>query len=101
VLDIGGDTVARGPSVPEVLGKRWSSVQRGIRSRGRAIRLPVLTGDRVTKTHAVCAAMTTLLERTPTPDELGERPGRNEEAPPYPLGAPELCSLERPVHRST
>ncbi len=74
MLDIEGGTVAR----PVRSGGTWmrsSSVRRGIRSCGRAIRLPVLIGDRVTKTYAVPGAMTALLERPPTPEELAERPG--------------------------
>ncbi len=99
MLDIGGGMVAR----PVRSGGAWEAVvERPARHpRGRAIRLPVLIGDRVTKTHAVRGAMTSLLKRTPTPEELAERPGGNEETPSRPLGAPELCNLERPVYRST
>ena len=42
-----------------------------------------------------------LLERTPTPEDLNEWPGESEEAPSCPVGASEMCSPERPVHRST
>ncbi len=73
MLDIGGGTVAR----PVRSGGAWEAdVERPARHpRGRAIRLPVLIGDRVTKTFAVRGAITTLLERTPASEELAERPG--------------------------
>ena len=65
MLDIGGGTVARLVRS----GGAWEAVvERPARHpRGRAIRLPVLIGDRVTKTHAVRGAMTALLKRTPSP----------------------------------
>ncbi len=65
MLDIGGGTVAR----PVRSGGAWEAVvERPARHpRGRAIRLLVLIGGRVTKTHAVRGTMTALLKRTPTP----------------------------------
>ena len=73
-------------------------VQRGIRDKGRAIRLPVHMGDRVAKAHAVRGAMSAELGRDPTPHELGERLGWKTDKVLDALSVPaEPASLERPV----
>lgn len=75
-------------------GTWWirQGVQRGIRDRGRAIRFPAHTGDRVAEAHAVRRAMTAELGRKPTPKSWSEgsvgrpirssTPSRYQQSPP-------------------
>ena len=89
MLDIGGGTVAR----PVRSGGAWEVVvERPARHpRGGAIRLPFPIGDGVTKAHAVRGAMTALLKRTPTPEELAERPGETKKLL-HALSVPPSCA---------
>ena len=50
-------------------------VQRGVRDKGRAIRLPVHMGDKVAKAHATRATLLAETGQDPTPKEIAERLG--------------------------